>query len=134
MIALLDGNVLIALGDRNHVHHDAAERWFAARGEQLFATCPITQGTLMRHLMREKIAANGAAAATVLKAFLAHPSHRFWPDSIDYVSINCRGVLGHRQVTDAYLAGLAREQKGRLATLDAGLAALHEDVADLIPA
>lgn len=133
MIALLDGNVLIALGDTSHVHHDAAERWFAARGEQLFATCPITQGTLMRHLMREKIAATGAGAATILKAFLDHPAHRFWPDSIGYVSINWRGVLGHRQVTDAYLAGLAREQKGRLATLDAGLAALHEDVAELLP-
>jgi len=48
-------------------------------------------------------------------------------------SINWRGVLGHRQVTDAYLAGLARKQKGRLATLDEGLAALHEDVAELIP-
>ena len=77
------------------------------------ASNPITRGTLMRHLMREEIAANGAAAATVLKAFMAHPSHRFWPDSRDYVSINWRGVLGHRQVTDAYLAGLAREQKGR---------------------
>lgn len=134
MIALLDGNVLIALGDTKHVHHDAAERWFAARGEQPFATCPITQGTLMRHLLREKIAANGAGAATILKAFLTHPAHRFWPDSIDYVSPNWRGVLGHRQVTDAYLAGLARQQKGRLATFDAGLAALHEDVAELIPA
>ena len=133
MIALLDGNVLIALGDTNHVHHDAAERWFTGRSEQRFATCPITQGTLMRHLLREKIAASGAEALSILKAFLAHPAHQFWPDGIDYASINWRGVLGHRQVTDAYLAGLAREQKGRLATLDAGLAALHEDVAELIP-
>jgi len=133
VIALLDGNVLIALGDTSHVHHDAAEHWFASRGEQPFATCPITQGTLMRHLLREKIAASGTEALIILKAFLAHPAHRFWPDSIDYASINWRGVLGHRQVTDAYLAGLARKQKGRLATLDEGLAALHEDVAELIP-
>jgi predicted nucleic acid-binding protein len=43
------------------------------------------------------------------------------------------GVIGHRQVTDAYLAQLARQHNARLATFDAGLAALHSDVADLIP-
>jgi hypothetical protein len=43
-----------------------------------------------------------------------------------------QGVIGHRQVTDAYLAQLARVNAGRLATFDAGIAALHRDVADLI--
>jgi uncharacterized protein len=38
-------------------------------------------------------------------------------------------VLGHRQVTDAYLAALARHHHGKLATFDKGLAALHSDVA-----
>jgi toxin-antitoxin system PIN domain toxin len=134
MIALLDGNVLIALGDTHHVHHDAAERWFAARGDQPFATCPITQGTLIRHVLRERITSTGTAAMMLLKGFLVHPGHRFWPDHLDYARIAWRGVLGHRQVTDAYLAALAREQKGRLATLDSGLAALHQDVAELIHA
>ena len=41
--------------------------------------------------------------------------------------------FGHRQVTDAYLAAPARKHGGRMATLDRGLAALHLDVADLIP-
>jgi uncharacterized protein len=43
------------------------------------------------------------------------------------------GVVGHRQVTDAYLAQLARSRDGQLATLDSGLAHLHNDVAVLIP-
>jgi predicted nucleic acid-binding protein len=43
------------------------------------------------------------------------------------------GVIGHRQVTDAYLAQLARANHGRLATFDRGLAALHTDIAELIP-
>jgi len=42
-------------------------------------------------------------------------------------------VQGHKQVTDAYLAALARAHGGRLATLDATLAAMHPDVADLMP-
>lgn len=43
------------------------------------------------------------------------------------------GVIGHRQVTDAYLAQLARAHDGRLASFDQGLAKLHSDVVDLIP-
>jgi predicted nucleic acid-binding protein len=43
------------------------------------------------------------------------------------------GVIGHRQATDAYLAQLAREHGGRLATFDQGLAKLHGDIAELVP-
>jgi predicted nucleic acid-binding protein len=43
------------------------------------------------------------------------------------------GVIGHRQVTDAYLAHLARTRNGRLATFDQGLAKTHPDVVDLVP-
>jgi toxin-antitoxin system PIN domain toxin len=132
MIALLDGNVLIALGDSNHVHHDAAVRWFAQRDTRDFATCPITQGTLLRHVMREEIVENIQEAVAILRGFLEHPSHHFWPDSLTYETVHWRGVLGHRQIADAYLAGLARANQGRLATLDHGLAILHQDVSELI--
>ena len=133
MTTLLDGNVLIALGDRDHVHHGATEQWFAARRQRAFATCPITQSTLLRHLMREGITDRIGGALEILKGFQEHPDHRFWPDSIGYDAIDWRGVLGHRQVTDAYLAGLARAHGGGLATLDRGMASLHEDVVELIP-
>jgi uncharacterized protein len=43
------------------------------------------------------------------------------------------GIVGHRQVTDAYLAHLARSHSARLVTFDQALAKLHRDVADLIP-
>lgn len=132
MTALLDGNVLIALGDTDHVHHDAVERWFVQRNDRSFATCPVTQGTLLRHLMREEIAGRIAEAAEILGGFLSHPAHCFWPDDITYEEVHWRGVLGHRQITDAYLAGLARKHEGSLATLDSGLAMLHQDVVELI--
>jgi predicted nucleic acid-binding protein len=35
------------------------------------------------------------------------------------------GIIGHRQVTDAYLALLARKHGGSLATMDRALAAVH---------
>ncbi len=128
---LLDGNFLIALIDRAHVHHAAATRWFAAHSGG-FATCPITQGTLLRLLLRFGAVADAAGAAAVLAQLCRHPKHTFWADDLSYTEIGWAGVLGHRQVTDAYLAALARHHGGRLATFDRGLAALHPQVADAI--
>lgn len=130
---LLDGNVLVALSDAAHVHHEAAARWFAA-GDAPFATCPITQGTLLRMLLQFKAVAGIAEAADFLARFTAHPRHRFWPEDLPYSAVGWRGVQGQRQVTDAYLAALARHHGGRLVTFDRGLAALHDDVTALIDA
>jgi uncharacterized protein len=128
---LLDGNVLIALVDRSHVHHPPTVEWFASHAGG-FATCPITQGTLLRLLLRFGAVADAAGALAVLKQLTEHPRHAFWSDDIGYAGISWAGVLGHRQVTDSYLAGLARHRGGRLATFDRGLAALHTDIADAI--
>lgn len=129
---LLDGNVLVALTDAAHVHHRPASEWFA-RESAPFATCPITQGTLLRMLLRLGACTDIAAALDVLAALAAHPRHRFWPDDLAYGAIRVTALQGHRQVTDAYLAALARHRRGRLATFDQGLAALHADVAILLP-
>jgi predicted nucleic acid-binding protein len=51
-VVLLDANVLIALLVEDHVHHAHAESWFVASSVG-FATCPVTQGSLMRLLIRE---------------------------------------------------------------------------------
>lgn len=125
-VHLLDGNLLYALIDEAHVHHGAARRWFLAHRSE-FATCPITQGTLLRlsmHLGRQTV----EQALRVLQGVTGHPRHRFWPDALPYREVRWRGVLGHRQVTDAYLAALARHHGGKLASLDRGLVALHGDV------
>lgn len=130
--ALLDGNVLVALADEAHVHHSATRRWFLDLRSS-FATCPITQGTLLRVLLATQAVQDVATARAVLDGFTAHERHVFWPDGVSYGEISLRGVQGHRQITDAYLAALARGRAGRLVTLDGGLAALHADVAELIP-
>jgi len=123
---------LIAVGDRSHLHHAVARKWFAENGDQGFATCPITQGALLRTLIRSGRNST-SEAVRILRGFIAHPAHQFWPEDLSYEAIRWDGVLGHRQITDAYLAALARKHKGKLATLDRGLAALHHDVAELIP-
>jgi uncharacterized protein len=128
--ALLDTNVLIALVVTEHVHHDAAAEWLSAF-DAAFATCPITQGSLVRFLVRAGQSA--ACARDVVSAIEKANRHEFWPDSVSFADVEVGGVVGHRQVTDAYLAQLARSRTGRLATLDTGLAHLHSDVAVLIP-
>lgn len=125
-VHLLDGNVLYALIDQAHVHHEPAKRWFCAL-EGGFATCPITQGTLLRLTMRLS-GRTTEQALEVLAAVVTHAKHHFWPDALAYGSIRWHGVMGHRQVTDAYLAALARHHAGRLASFDQGLVALHPDV------
>jgi uncharacterized protein len=127
---LLDANVLIALLVDDHVHHTAAESWFAGMPGN-FATCPVTQGSLLRLLLREGQSA--AAARAVLSQAAASPRHEFWPDDVAYTDVPTAGVVGHRQVTDAYLAELARSRQARLATFDRAMAKLHHDVAELVP-
>ncbi|MFU8888794.1 MAG: TA system VapC family ribonuclease toxin [Trueperaceae bacterium] len=128
-MTLLDANALIALVVAEHVHHDAAEAWLE-RAEGPFATCPFTQTALLRFLVREGWPARDAA--TLLVAFVEHPRHEFWPADLGAEAIAWDRVDGHRQVTDAYLAALARAKGGRLATLDRRLAAVHPDVAEWI--
>lgn len=130
MTMLLDANVLVALVSPDHVHHEAATAWLREQADAV-ATCPITQLALVRVLMQLGVERPIAAAA--LGAVVANPRHEFWPDTVPVESSLLRGVLGHRQVTDAYLAALARARAGTLATLDAGLAHAHPDVVTLIP-
>ena len=130
MTVLLDANVLIALVVSDHVHHDAAEAWLTSATTRI-ATCPITQGSLLRLLIRKGQSA--ATAQAVVSAVAGTPSHEFWPDGVSYGDVPMNGVIGHRQVTDAYLAQLARTHGGRMASFDQGLAKLHSDVVDLVP-
>jgi toxin-antitoxin system PIN domain toxin len=84
-IALLDINLLLALAWPDHVHHQAADSWFAANRERRWATCPLTQLAFLRLSTQPavvKLAVTMADAQTILTANLASPDHVFWP--LDY--------------------------------------------------
>jgi uncharacterized protein len=124
VVALLDVNVLIALFDPAHVHHDAAHKWFAASRKYRWATCPLTENAFVRILSNPSYAGQATTmedAVARLRAFCSGREHVFWPDS---VSLRERGrfrwnhVQGHRQLTDVYLLALAISNQGRLATFD----------------
>lgn len=124
---LLDANVLIALSVQDHRHHCAAHTWLGR--DQRFATCPSTQGSLVRYLVRVASTEHGLAA---LAALAANARHEFWPDVLQYAPGVLDGVVGHRQVTDAYLAAVAESNGARLATFDRGLSLLRPKVVELI--
>ena len=128
-VALADSNLLIAMTVPNHVHHGTAHSWLAQH-QGAVATCPITQGALVRLLIREGRSVD--TALTALEAISQQPNHVFWPDDIGYADASLRGVIGHRQVTDAYLAALAEHHGAVVATLDRGLALLRPDATLLI--
>jgi uncharacterized protein len=122
---LLDANALIALLVTDHEHHRAAAQWAASN--QRFAVSPVVEGALVRFLVRS--GESGATATAVLRALHQSPKCEFWPDAISYGDAGLDHVIGHRQVTDAYLVSLARARGERLATLDVALArTLPDDV------
>jgi len=127
---LLDGNVLVALAMHNHVHRERCLRWF--QHVVHFATCPVTEGTLLRlHMILAKNP-DVAAAWRTLETYRAHPRHVFWDENFSYTEIPPTRLTGHRQITDSWLVELARRKGGKLATLDEALAALWPDTAVLI--
>ncbi|HMS54832.1 MAG TPA: VapC toxin family PIN domain ribonuclease [Fimbriimonadaceae bacterium] len=126
---LLDSCVLIPLVTPEHIHHSAAQDWLRPIGS--FAGCPITEGALARYLFRTRKDARNLASET-FRRLREWPGYTFWQDSLSYAEVDFSQILGHAQVTDAYLVGLARKMGGRLATFDEALSMLYPDV-ELIP-
>ena len=127
---LLDTNVLIALAWPNHLHHHEAQRWFEQKARAAFRTCPITQTGFVRISSNPaftRTAVSPAEALLLLRQVATLPGHDFWPDDLSlYDAVEAAGatLVGHRQVTDAYLVSLALSRGGVLATFDRGVEAL----------
>ena len=124
MTLLLDANVLLALVLDTHVHHDRVDLWFS-KAKPSFATCPVTQGALLRLHMQFAHDPSSASAWQTLESILSHPKHHFWDDNFGYQELSPHPIQGHRQITDAWLINLSKRQKGKLATFDKGLIANH---------
>ncbi|MGA3136777.1 MAG: TA system VapC family ribonuclease toxin [Terracidiphilus sp.] len=121
---LLDLNVLIALVDSGHQHYQKAQDWFISSGKDHVGLCPLTEAGFLR------ITTNPAyrpaprtieEAIAILQVLKGHPRFGFWEIKESWVDLTARFALrisGHRQVTDAYLLGLAIKAGGVLVTFD----------------
>jgi toxin-antitoxin system PIN domain toxin len=121
---LLDVNILVALMDPMHSQSDIAHRWFAEIGTHSWATCPITQNGVIRIASNPRftnIPGNPRDVAEIVRRFVAHPDHQFWPDDISLLDaslVDTSRLLTPGQITDSYLLALAIAHGGKLATLD----------------
>ena len=125
-VALLDVNVVVALFDPDHVHHEVAHDWFADHRARGWATCPLTENGFLRTAIalsrgrgREPVGA--AELSDAFRAFTSSGHHEFWQDSVSLLDddlIAAEQVTGHQQLTDVYLLALAVKHKGVLATFD----------------
>ena len=130
MTYLLDVNVLIALSWPAHQKHEQALAWFGKHSSQGWATCPFTETAFVRILSNPAFSPDAVTpreATKLLSRNVLHPHHKFWADDIGFVHAVERiagNLVGHQQVADAYLLGLAIHKKGILATMDRSIQAL----------
>lgn len=129
---LLDVNVLIAMTWPTHEGHERVLSWFAENPKAKWATCPFTQAGFIRLLSNPVISRDAPTledALEILAKNVRNPLHHFWPDDIDFtkaVEPVRKRLIGHQQVSDAYLLGLAIHHKGKLVTLDRSVVMLLE--------
>lgn len=126
MRALLDVNVLIALLDAGHVHHVRASQWLEQEIIHGWASCPLTQNGCLRIMTQPAYpeALSLAAVASRLAQAIAHPTHAFVADDyslLDAEQVNWQQMLGHWQIIDSYLLGLAVRHHCRFVSFDSRL-------------
>lgn len=132
-VRLLDVNALIALMWPAHEDHSTVQQWFHAISPRGWATCPFTQAGFIRIVSNPAFSPDAVTpgeALNILQSNLSIKGHRFWAEAIscgDAVQPFREQIVGHRQVTDAYLLGLAKHHKGVLATLDRAILALLDN-------
>ena len=119
---LLDINVLIAMADLDHEHHQVVEAFFQKHGRDGWATCPLFENGFIRifgHPKYPQGPGSTQGARVVLRELLARPGHQFWPDAVSLTdAASYRELPVYRDLTDYYLLALAIHHDARLATLD----------------
>ncbi len=137
---LLDVNVLLALAWPHHAHHGTVHAWWRKAALTEWATCLQTQLGFIRVSCNPRFAPTPASpgqATELLHQMTSRPDHRFWDEirgGLDDAGLlqTLSGLATHAQVTDAYLAVLARRHGGQVVTLDRSLVAQHPDVGRLV--
>ena len=123
MRALFDVNLLIALFQPDHMHHQRAHEWWVANAAHGWASSPLTQNGFMRIVSQPRYYRPMpiSQARKILAEQFAKTDHAFWPDDISIADpdiFDHGRILGPNQLTDIYLLALAVNNAGRLATFD----------------
>ena len=103
-----------------------AMRWFSARAERGWASCPITQNGCVR-IMSYPNYPNPLQVGAIMERLgeaIATAEHEFWPDDFSLLDprvADRNRIHGPRQVTDLYLLALAVRQGGCFVSFDASI-------------
>jgi toxin-antitoxin system PIN domain toxin len=142
-VLLLDVNLLVALFDPGHVHHEQAHDWFEDNRARGWATCPLTENGFVRVISHPRYPGGPERVemlVSLLHTFCETRHHHFWPDAVsltDPALFNAAFLRGYTQITDVYLLGLAKKMGGVLASLDRtipwkGIVGGHEGLLEVI--
>lgn len=122
---LLDVNVLIALLDPTHVHHDRAHAWYSTEGHRSWLSCPTTQNGVLRIVSNPRYSNHQPIQVVFssLASLLVADGHKFVGDAISLLDgpVDTGRIQSSGQVTDTYLLALAVTHQAVLATFDAKL-------------
>jgi toxin-antitoxin system PIN domain toxin len=127
---LLDASVLIPLLWPRHKHQQTVRAWFQKNAAQSFASCSLTQAGFVRltsslDVMGEKYSL--LEAKELLWAFTNQSAHTFWPTNLSLFEAMApfeKRMQGSKQITDAYLLGIAISHGGKFATVDRAVKSL----------
>jgi predicted nucleic acid-binding protein len=120
---LLDVNALVGLLWDVHGLHARTHAWFG-REKPIVLGCALTELSFIRVSMADRtIAASFADAGQVLEQFTTSlgPRYRYISTLPPANVLRGHGLRGHKEVSDHYLAELARANRAQLATLDEGI-------------
>lgn len=124
---LLDLNVLIALTEPRHEHHERAQNWFSSSGKDNWGICPLTEAGFLRVTTNPAFRSDPRTfgqAIAILQVLKGMPGYSYWRIEESWIDLTAPfavRVSGHQQVTDAYLLGMAIKASGVLVTFDRGL-------------
>jgi len=125
---LPDVNILIALSDPEHIAHYAAVSWHQSIGSAGFFLCPVTEASFVRLMTNPLIGGESMSGVILLlREISALPNVAHLPVAptwLELIEPLVRRLVGHRQVTDALLLGLAIRNEAILVTLDRSIQAL----------
>lgn len=128
---LLDVSVLVARFWETHIFHRRVRCWMNEHAGEPWATYAITQAGMVRTISNpvfSEYAPTPIEAIHWLSKSLANdPQHQFWPENLPHTEACLQTpirLVGHKQLTDAYLLGLAMHHQARLLPLDQRMIAL----------
>ena len=128
---LLDVNVFVALLAENHIRHQLVTEWFNASPSLQWAICPFTEAGFLRNATAPRPGQITMSEATAVLARMAqHPGYHYLPISAEWHTLCSpffRRLYGTKQMTDAYLLGLAVREGLALVTLDRAVVHLAGD-------